>query len=124
MPNVSVIICRTCAYTDVTVPGDETVIRTQIQLTEQQSTRLHQAAKRSGVSVAEVIRRGVDQYLDQDETAQPGGTTRLAMLEIVGKWSCGLTDIADRHDDYSEETYLPPADAQGSLAKSPQEQPI
>jgi hypothetical protein len=30
------------------------------------------------------------------------------MLEVVGKWSCGLADIAERHDDYLDEAYLPP----------------
>lgn len=83
------------------------MIRTQIQLTEEQSARLHEVARRSGVSVAEVIRRSVDRYLEQDPAAVPGGATRLTMLEVVGKWSCGLTDIAERHDDYLDEAYLP-----------------
>ena len=87
------------------------MIRTQIQLTEEQSARLRQAARRSGVSTAEVIRRSVDRFLEQDAAAAPGGT-RLAMLEVIGKWSCGLTDIADRHDDYLDEAYLPPEETQ------------
>jgi hypothetical protein len=82
------------------------LIRTQIQLTEEQSARLRRAARRSGVSAAEVIRRSVDRYLEQ-EAAVPGGATRLAMLEVVGKWSSGLTDISERHDDYLDEAYLP-----------------
>jgi hypothetical protein len=86
------------------------LIRTQIQLTEEQSARLRQAARRSGVSTAEVIRRSVDRYLEQDAAA-PGGTRR-AMLEVIGRWSCGLTDIADRHDDYLDEAYLPPEETQ------------
>jgi hypothetical protein len=84
------------------------VIRTQIQLTEQQSTRLREAARRSGVSTAEVIRRSVDCYLDQDGLAPAPTSTRSMALEIIGKWSCGLTDISDRHDDYLDEAYLPP----------------
>jgi hypothetical protein len=83
------------------------VIRTQIQLTEQQSTRLRQVARRSGVSAAEVIRRSVDRYLEQDEAAPPGGATRLNMLEVVGKFHSGLSDVAERHDDYLDEAYLP-----------------
>ena len=85
------------------------MIRTQIQLTEEQSLRLRQAARRSGVSTAEVIRRSVDRYLEQDAAVAPGGT-RLAMLEVIGKWSCGLSDISDRHDDYLDEAYLPRRD--------------
>jgi hypothetical protein len=81
------------------------MIRTQIQLTEEQSLRLRQAARRSGVSTAEVIRRSVDRYLEQD-AALPGSTNRLAMLEVAGKWSSGLSDISERHDDYLDEAYL------------------
>lgn len=36
------------------------VIRTQIQLTEQQAQPLQALAKRRGVSMAELIRQGVD----------------------------------------------------------------
>jgi Ribbon-helix-helix protein, copG family len=83
------------------------MIRTQIQLTEEQSVRLRQVARRSGVSTAEVIRRSVDRYLDQQEAMAPGGATRLAMLEVVGKWNSGLSDVSARHDDYLDEAYLP-----------------
>jgi hypothetical protein len=78
------------------------LIRTQIQLTEQQSLRLRQAARRSGISTAEVIRRSVDRYLEQEAASPPGGA-----LEIVGRWSSGLSDISERHDDYLDEAYLP-----------------
>jgi hypothetical protein len=83
------------------------VIRTQIQLTEQQSLRLRQAARRSGVSTAEVIRRSVDRFLEQDAAAPAGGATRLAALEVVGRFHSGLRDISERHDDYLDEAYLP-----------------
>jgi hypothetical protein len=83
------------------------LIRTQIQLTEQQSLRLRQAARRSGISTAEVIRRSVDRYLEQEAASPPGGATRLTALEIVGRWSSGLSDISERHDDYLDEAYLP-----------------
>lgn len=82
------------------------MIRTQIQLTEEQSLRLHQAARRTGVSAAEVIRRSVDRYLEQ-EVVTTGGASRLAMLDVIGKWSSGLSDISERHDDYLDEAYLP-----------------
>jgi hypothetical protein len=83
------------------------VIRTQIQLTEDQSHRLRQAARRSGVSTAEVIRRSVDRYLEHDESATPGGPSRLAALEVIGRFRSGLHDISQRHDDYLDEAYLP-----------------
>jgi hypothetical protein len=85
------------------------MIRTQIQLTETQSARLRELARRSGVSTAEVIRRSVDRYLEQDAAAPSG--TRLAMLEVIGRWRSGFTDISERHDDYLDEAYLPEEDS-------------
>lgn len=82
------------------------MIRTQIQLTEEQSVRLRQAARSSGVSTAEVIRRSVDRYLEQEAAASSGGS-RSAILEVIGKWRSGLSDISRRHDDYLDEAYLP-----------------
>lgn len=85
------------------------MIRTQIQLTETQSVRLREAARSSGVSTAEIIRRSVDRFLEQEAFAAPVTATRLSALEVVGRWSCGLSDIADRHDDYLDEAYMPPS---------------
>jgi hypothetical protein len=82
------------------------MIRTQIQLTEAQSAGLREAARRSGVSTAEVIRRSVDRFLEQEVAAPSPSVGRLSALEVVGRWSCGLTDIADRHDDYLDEAYM------------------
>ncbi len=83
------------------------MIRTQIQLTETQSARLREVARRSGVSTAEVIRRSVDRFLEQDAAAPPGGATRSTALEIIGRWSSGLSDVSERHDDYLDDAYLP-----------------
>ena len=83
------------------------MIRTQIQLTEEQSLRLREAARRSGVSAAEVIRRSVDRFLEEESATPPLASNRLAALEVVGRFSSGLTDIARRHDDYLAEDFLP-----------------
>ena len=39
------------------------MLRTQIQLTEEQSSRLKRISLQQGVSVAELIRKGMDSYL-------------------------------------------------------------
>lgn len=85
------------------------MIRTQIQLTEQQSQALREAARRSGVSTAEVIRRSVDRFLAQEAAVLSVAPSRMSALEVVGLFSSGLTDIADRHDDYLDEAYMPSA---------------
>jgi hypothetical protein len=85
------------------------MIRTQIQLTESQSARLREVARRSGVSTAEIIRRSVDRFLERDATDPSAGATRLSALEVVGRFHSGLSDVAERHDYYLDEAYLPPA---------------
>ncbi len=82
------------------------MIRTQIQLTEEQSKRLREAARRSGLSAAELIRQSVDRFLQQGAGAPLDATTRLSALEVSGRFQSGLSDVASRHDDYLEEAYL------------------
>jgi len=83
------------------------LVRTQIQLTEQQSQRLHDEARRAGVSVAELIRRSVDQFLGQTGPRGAQSPGRMSMLEVVGRFDSGLTDISARHDHYLDQAYSP-----------------
>ena len=85
------------------------MIRTQIQLTEAQSSLLRETARRSGLSAAEIIRRSVDRFLEQGAGCPLGPTTRLSALEVSGRFHSGLSDVAARHDDYLDEAYRPPA---------------
>jgi predicted DNA-binding protein len=43
--------------------------RTQIYLTEEQRTRVDEVSEAEGISMAEVIRRALDQYLGDDVDA-------------------------------------------------------
>ena len=86
------------------------MIRTQIQLTEAQSARVREAAHRSGLSAAEVIRKSIDRFLEQEASAPPAAVTRLSALEVVGRFHCGVTDIAARHDEYLAAAYLTTAE--------------
>ncbi len=85
------------------------MIRTQIQLYEEQSRRLHLAARQAGVSVAELIRRSVDRFLDEEARTFNNEKGRLTALDVCGRFRSGLSDVAIRHDDYLDEAYLPPA---------------
>jgi hypothetical protein len=85
------------------------MVRTQIQLTEEQSSRLREAARRSGLSAAEIIRQSVDRFLAQGAGGPIGSTTRLSALEVSGRFHSGLSDVAARHDVYLDEAYRPPA---------------
>jgi hypothetical protein len=81
------------------------MIRTQIQLTEEQSERLHEAARRSGVSSAELVRRSLDRYLDTSAGDAKAKGSRRSALGVAGQFRSGHTDISLRHDDYLDEIY-------------------
>ncbi len=81
------------------------MVRTQIQLTEEQSRRAAEAARRSGISMAEVIRRSLDLYLEQEPGRAAGVATRQAAAQIAGMFRSGRSDVSERHDDYLAEAY-------------------
>jgi hypothetical protein len=76
------------------------MIRTQIQLTEEQARLLRQAARERGVSMAEVVRRCIDRGLAAEV---PDRATRYARaLEVVGSFEdrTGARRVAEAHDEY------------------------
>ncbi len=91
-------ITSCCAYT-------RNVVRTQIQLTEQQARRLRALARERGVSLAEVIRRCVDAGLAGDGHDRAARYDRAA--RVVGRFADrrGARDLATRHDRYLDEAY-------------------
>ncbi|HMN29875.1 MAG TPA: ribbon-helix-helix protein, CopG family [Caldilineaceae bacterium] len=73
------------------------MVRTQIQLTEEQARLLKELALREDVSIAELIRRSIDSYFQASK--QPDRTARKARaLAIVGKYASGPNDISVTHD--------------------------
>jgi len=80
------------------------MIRTQIQLTEDQSRRLKAAAATRGVSVSELIRQGIDSVVAG--TAAPSREERLQRaIEAAGKFRSSRHDVARRHDRYLSEVF-------------------
>jgi ABC-type uncharacterized transport system ATPase subunit len=75
------------------------MVRTQIQLTEEQAKVLRKLAITSHLSVAELIRRAVDTMIKSRVTVDPDERLKRA-LEIVGKFSSGKRDISRKHDAY------------------------
>ncbi len=80
------------------------MVRTQIQLTDQQARRLRAQARDRGVSLAEVIRRYVDKGLSEE-------TDRAALYEraakAVGRFSDrdGARDVSTNHDKYLDDVF-------------------
>ena len=80
------------------------MVRTQIQLPEQQVTLLKRLAAQQHVSMAELIRRAVDLF-----TLSPDANNikerRERAIAAVGRFHSGRGDLAARHDDYLAEAF-------------------
>ena len=80
------------------------MVRTQVQLPEEKLAELRRRAAEEGVSVSELVRRGVDRVLGEKQQPDRAELYRRA-LEVAGKYHSGLPDIGERHDDYLAEDY-------------------
>ncbi len=74
-----------------------TVIRTQIQLEERQAVALRKLAAELGISLAELIRRAIDESLLHQGDGQ---ALYQRALSVVGKGASGLGDVSRNHDDH------------------------
>lgn len=79
------------------------MIRTQIQLTEEQARRVQQLAADKGVSMAQVIREAVEQYTTQGTASREERVKRA--LEAAGRFRSGLQDLSIEHDKYLAEAF-------------------
>ncbi len=80
------------------------MVRTQIQLTKEHATAIKRLATVQGVSIAEVIRRAVDQIILSNPRADLQQRQERA-LEIVGKFGSGRRDVSRKHDAYLAKAY-------------------
>ncbi len=82
------------------------MIRTQVQLTERQMSALKTLSHKRQVSVAELIRQGVEHVISGPEPISDEEKMRRAMA-IVGKFTDkdGATDVSINHDKYLAEIY-------------------
>lgn len=81
------------------------MIRTQVQLTTEQHVQVRRWADRLGVSMAEVIRRCVTDWLERagDDAERPDRVREA--LSVVGQYASGRSDVAERHDDHLGEAF-------------------
>ena len=80
------------------------MVRTQIQLTEEQSKALKKAAAQRNLSMAELIRQGIDFYLRACGTISQEERRQRA-IKAAGQFHSGLTDLSEKHDEYLAEVY-------------------
>ena len=80
------------------------MIRTQVQLTESQMQALKALAAERSVSVAYLVRSGVDRILAAER--EPSALERRRRAQaLFGTFSSGRADLAERHDEYAVEAF-------------------
>ena len=80
------------------------MVRTQIQLTEEQSKALKKMAAQRSLSMAELIRQGIDFYLRSCGTISQEERRQRA-VKAAGQFHSGQTDLSEKHDQYLAEVY-------------------
>ena len=80
------------------------MIRTQIQITETQMRTLKSLSVIRGVSMAELIRNSIDEFVQNVGIVDDAEQRRRA-LQASGQFSSGHSDIAASHDEYLEEAF-------------------
>ena len=81
------------------------MVRTQIQLTDQQARRLRAEARERGLSLAELIRRYVEKGLSEERPDRTALYDRAA--RVVGRFRDrrGARDVSGKHDRYLDEAF-------------------
>jgi Arc/MetJ-type ribon-helix-helix transcriptional regulator len=80
------------------------MVRTQIQLTEEQAARMKSAAQRKGVSMAELIRQAIEMLLDKGSDKSEVELRRRAM-QAAGRFHSGRKNVARDHDGYLSDDF-------------------
>jgi hypothetical protein len=80
------------------------MVRTQIQLTDEQASRLKEMAHESNESMAGIIRKALDGFLLKQQPPNRRALYRQA-LGIIGKYKAGVHDVSIEHDRYLEEEF-------------------
>ena len=80
------------------------MVRTQIQLTEEQSKALKKVAAQRNLSMAELIRQGIDFYLRSCGTISQEERRQRA-IKAAGQFHSGQADLSEKHDQYLAEVY-------------------
>jgi hypothetical protein len=80
------------------------MVRTQIQLTEDQAKAVKKLAVARGVSMAEFIRQAVESVIESHPDIDREERIRRAR-DIAGKFCSGKNDVSRKHDAYLQEAF-------------------
>ena len=80
------------------------MIRTQVQLTEEQLRSLKALAREEERSVADLVRQSVAEYLVRRPTADHAELVGRAR-DLIGRYRSGVPDLAEDHDRYLDDAF-------------------
>jgi len=80
------------------------MIRTQIQITEEQAATLRTLSAERRRPVAELIRAGIDSFL-QKEAGISGERKRARAKSAAGKFASSAAKVSVEHDSYVAEAF-------------------
>jgi len=80
------------------------MLRTQVQIAEDQIRWLREKAKVRGVSVSQLIREGVEFYRRHEDRLPEDKKKRA--LAAIGRYASGESDIAEHHDDHLADAFM------------------
>ncbi len=80
------------------------MVRTQIQLTDEQANILKKMANSRHSSIAELIRRAVDNLIKSNPELDIE-ERKIKAIKILGKFKSGKKDISTRHDLHLQEIF-------------------
>ena len=72
------------------------MIRTQIQFEQKTYDALKTKSQETGKSISELVRRSLDRSIAAQEIDQKWARA----LSSIGKFSSGLNNLAEKHDDH------------------------
>jgi Arc/MetJ-type ribon-helix-helix transcriptional regulator len=80
------------------------MVRTQVQLTEEQVRALRELSAQKKRSIADLVRQSVELFLTQE--SKPGRALRIQRaLQAAGKFSSGSADGSSEHDRHLSDAY-------------------
>jgi hypothetical protein len=79
------------------------MVRTQIQLTEEQAEKLREIAMENHESIASLIRSAIDQFISSKKSSR--SSLYRQAISVAGKYKADKDDISIKHDRYLDEDY-------------------
>ena len=79
------------------------MVRTQIQLTEEQAEKLREISLKNRESMASLIRTAIDQFLLFSKVDKSSLYKQAS--SVIGKYKADKKDISVKHDEYLNKDY-------------------